>query len=114
MLARKYRLNEDQDIECVKRDGKTLKSVSFVIKYLKRSDKEPARTAFIISKSVSGNSSLRNRAKRAMSEAVRQTLYSLKNGYDIVFIAYPPIIKQYTSDLMAEVNGALLKAGLIK
>lgn len=114
MLAKKYRLSSSKEIEKVKKKGKTYKSDSFTLKFLDRGDDDPPRTAFIISTKISKNASLRNRAKRSVSEAIRHNLYSMNNGYDIVVIAHPGIIKVYTQDLMREVQQALAKSKLSK
>jgi hypothetical protein len=49
-----------------------------------------------------------------LSEGVRRCVFDIKDGYDCVFIAYPIIVKRYTSDLMNETREALIAAGLSK
>jgi ribonuclease P protein component len=108
MLARKYSL-KSTDINLIKSKGRTISSDNFVLLYHKRFDENPPRFAFIVSTKVSKNASLRNRAKRAMSEGARRAVFNLKPGLDFVFIAKPSIIKKYTKDVMSEVDTFLLK-----
>ena len=114
MLARKYRLNESDDIERVKESGKTFRSNSFTVKHLKNPKSDVTRTAFIVSNNVSKNSSIRHKVKRALDEGVRQSLYAVKPGNDLVFIANTSSVKAYTSDLMNEVKEVLTKIGIMK
>lgn len=113
-LARKFTIKKTHEFALVKSKGKKMSSESFTLAYLKRGDQDPPRFGFIISTKVSKHASLRNRAKRALSEATRRNLSYLKNGYDCVFLAKPTIVKKYTSDLMHEVDQAMAAARLLK
>ena len=113
MLAKKYRLTKKSEFDLLKKEGKAVSFPYFTLSYLKREDKDDPRFGFIITTQISKNASLRNRAKRSLSEGVRQSLYAMKKGYDVVFIAKPKIVKVYTSDLMREVNDSLRKAKLL-
>jgi ribonuclease P protein component len=112
MLARKYTLKSHADFQRVKKEGKPVSSESFTLLVHYRHDKEPSRFGFVISAKVAKEASLRNRAKRALSEGVRVSSYNLKSGYDCLFLAKSIIVKKYTQDLMQEVAYALKKAHL--
>ena len=109
MLARKYSLKTKSDFDLVKLQGVKHASDTFTLVSFNRKDQEHPRFGFIVSTKVSKNASLRNRAKRSLSEGVRRAVFSLKPGYDFVFLAKPNIIKKYTSDVMKEVDEAFIK-----
>jgi len=114
MLARTNSLKTNADFTRVKTQGKKVPSDSFTLVFIKSEKEGPSRFGFVISTKISKHASLRNRAKRAMSEGVRRSTYFVKEGYDCVFLAKPIIVKKYTNDLMKEVEETLIKAGLVK
>jgi ribonuclease P protein component len=114
MLARKFKLTDTRDFAKVQHEGVVFQSASFGIAYLKRNDDEPSRFGFIVSTKIARDAVDRNRAKRAMSEAVRINSINLVKGYDIVFLAKITISKTSTSDIMKEVYLSLREAKLIK
>jgi len=114
MLARKYSLKTKADFDLVKSYGKTIRSDSFTLKYYLRKDQDPPRFGFIVSTKVHKNASLRNRAKRSLSEGVRRTVFSLKPGLNFVFIAKSTITKKYTKDVMSEVDTVLMNPRFVK
>lgn len=113
MLPAKNSLKKDIQIQKVLKEGKLVHSESFSVCFTKRAT-GPSRFAFVISKKISPNASVRNKSKRALREGTRQTLFFAKDGYDCVFLAKPIIIKKYTDELMREVKATLSKAGIIK
>ena len=112
MLARKFTLKSRTDFAKVKKEGKPVPSDSYTLLVCYRGDREPSRFGFIISTQVSKKASLRNRAKRALSEGVRFVSFNIKPGYDCLFLGKSIIVKKYTQDLMTEVAYTLKKARL--
>lgn len=113
MLPRNTRLAKKSEINQVLKNGESIASHCFSLKYLKTKGKEK-RFAFVVSSKVSKNATIRNKAKRALREGVRQSLFSMNEGVDCVFLAKPIIAKTYTNEIMKEVKAALSKAGLTK
>lgn len=114
MLARVNRLVGKNNFERIKKEGTFYQSDSFGVSFIKRSDMQPSRFGFIVSTKVSKDAPLRNKARRALREAVRQFLSYIKPGYDVVFLAKQTIIRRYTDDIMHEVRVSLGKMGLLK
>lgn len=112
MLARYYRITDQKDFIEVKDQGELIQSLSFGLSYLKRKDDKPSRFAFVISNKVSKQSVVRNKVKRALLEAVRQSLAYIKPGYNVIFLAKEASARKYTNELMHEVVLAL-RAGRI-
>lgn len=72
----------------IKENGKLIKTPFFLMISRFRQDLNPTRFGFIVSTKVSKKAVERNRIKRALRDAVRILKPQIKNGYDILFIAY--------------------------
>jgi len=114
MLARENRLTKKEDFEKVKTKGRSVQSESFFFSYLKRTDNDPSRFGFVVTKKISPHATARNKASRGLREGVRQTLAYIKPGYDCVLVAKPIIVRKYTNDLMHEVDLVLQKSHLMQ
>jgi len=114
MLAKKARLTGSRDFKRVEDQGKIFQSENFGLAFLDREDDSSSRFGFVVSTKIAKDSVDRNRFRRAMSEAVRLTTIDLKNGFDVVFLAKPSIVRSPTSEIMKEVKGALKLSGLLK
>lgn len=114
MLAKKLKLTGTKDYARVQNEGQVFQSNSFGVAYLHREDSLPSKFGFIVSNKIAKDAVDRNRFKRAMSESVRMNTIRLIEGFDVVFLAKPSILKVSTSDIMKEVVVSLQKIGLIK
>jgi ribonuclease P protein component len=103
MLAADNRLAGTKNFELVKEKGKLYQCPDFGVAVLKREDNGPSRFGFIISNKISKSAVQRNRLKRALKEAVRQNLTSLKHAYDMVFLAKISMEKKSTEEIMKQV-----------
>ena len=61
-----------------------------------------------------GNAVLRNRARRLMKEAFRQTEETLPKGYDLLFIARNTINDSKCADVKKSIEAAFKRAGVLK
>lgn len=114
MLAKKFKLTGAKDYAKVQNEGRVFQSDSFGIAYVSRGDKDPSKFGFIVSNKIAKDAVDRNRFKRAMSESVRLNTIRLVEGFDVVFLAKPSILKVSTANIMKEVVVSLQKVGLIK
>ncbi|KKQ24900.1 MAG: Ribonuclease P protein component [Candidatus Woesebacteria bacterium GW2011_GWA1_37_8] len=92
----------------VKKLGKVYQSNSFQLLINDRKDKNLTKFGFIISNNVDKLAVHRNRVKRAMRESARQTMFSIPNGMDMIFIAKQNIVKMTTDEIMKEMKEYLL------
>lgn len=113
MLPRDRRITEKSDFDSIREKGEMNQSFSFGLCVLPTSSDKVSRFGFIVSSTISKDAVARNKAKRALRQAVRQNLSFIKNGFDCVFLAKPVIVRKYTADIMKEVRDSLSKAGII-
>ena len=104
MLASTNRLSKEADFNKIKSEGVLYQSENFGVRVLRNSGNEISRFAFIVSSKISNESVQRNRVKRAMSEAIRHKLHTIKEGYDVIFLPKKQIVKKSTEDIMKEIH----------
>lgn len=104
MLASTNRLTKKDDFNKIKSEGALYQSENFGARVLRRGGNEISKFAFIVSSKISSESVQRNRVKRAMSEAIRHKLHTIKEGYDVIFLAKKQIVKKSTEDIMKEIH----------
>jgi ribonuclease P protein component len=114
MLAREFILKDKEDFEKVEKEGRLFQSDSFGVAVLERRDTGSPRFGFIVSGKISKEAVQRNRIKRALSEAMRYELATIKKGVDVVFLAKQICTKKSTDVLMREVKEVLPKVGILK
>ena len=114
MLPRLNRLTGKKNFERVEKEGEIFQSQNFGIAHIKRGDASPSRFAFVVSTKISKVAVERNRIKRILREAVRQTLFDLVKGFDVVFLAKLSIMRASTDLMMKEVKKSLRDAKLAR
>lgn len=114
MLARDHTLKGAKNFAEIERKGRVFQAGTFGLAHLKREDAGDSLFGFVVSSRVSPDAVNRNRIKRALSEAVRQSLKEIKEGYNVVFLVKQAATKTATDALMREVKAALSQAGLMK
>lgn len=113
MLSKPYRLTEE-DFGKIEAEGEISQFEDFGVTLILRGDEEPSRFGLIVSKKISKDAVGRNRIKRAIREAVRQSLWQTKKGASVLFLTKTTIVKKSTAEIMIEVREALAKLGLTK
>lgn len=109
MLASKNRLKKKVNFARIEIDGTMIQSKSFGMGIYNRNDSDPSRFGFIISTKISKKAVIRNKLKRIMSDAVRLCLNRTKNGYDVLFLVKPHVLKTSRIELEKEVYETTIK-----
>lgn len=113
------RLRKNKEFRLVYRRGTSLSNkllVLYVFKNRQNRDEENKpynKVGISVSKKV-GNSVVRSRVKRLISESYRLNSGNLKEGHDFIFIARNPIAGKPYKDVENSVKYLLAKAGLCK
>lgn len=114
-----YRLRKNNEFKVVYRRGRSLANNLLVLyifnnKKNKTEDKLPYNKVGIsVSKKV-GNSVVRSRSKRLITESYRLNEKDIKKGYDFVFVARSAIKDKSFFDVEEAMKKLFLKAGLYK
>ena len=117
------RLRSAKDFERVWREGQSHAHPLVVLVSCRRPPEAQApgpgaagelctRCGFVAGKKV-GSAVRRNRAKRLLREAVRARQAALAGGWDLVFVARPPLAEATLGQTQAAVNQLLKRANVV-
>ena len=111
-MKREDVLRNQRDFDNLRKHGRSFGSASVVL-VLNKNNEALNRKAFLASKKV-GNSVIRHRATRLMKEAFRQIEKdtSVKQGFDLLFIARPTIKDLKCADVKKSIEAAIKRAEL--
>ena len=111
-MKKEQKIRKNIEFRRVYRKGKSYSNYLLVL-YIFRNNLniDKTRVGISVSKKV-GNSVVRSRVKRLISESYRLNSSGLKNGYDLVFIARNTTKGKSYSDIENSVINLLRKAGL--
>lgn len=109
-MLRDLRLRDAGDFQRLRREGRSYQNQLMVMSVAPNALTHN-RYGFIVSKHI-GNAVKRNRVRRRMREAIRLLHPQLKSGYDIVFIARPPVEGQPFDVVHRTVNDLVQQVGL--
>ena len=110
-MNRESRLRERERFEQVRRQGSCWTDRLIVLCALPNGLAR-SRFGFSVSRRV-GNAVVRNRLKRRLREIVRLQREGIAVGWDVVFIARPPIARADYCEIERAVGRLLRQAGLI-
>lgn len=111
MLNRTNRLKKNKDFNYIYKKGKYINSSNFSISYVDSYFKFP-KFGISVSKKI-GNSVMRSKAKRVMSEIIRLNIDKIKNK-NFVFVLKPSFTQFNFFELQQEFINCLNKENLIK
>lgn len=111
MLSRENRLKKNKEFNYIFKKGKYINSSNFLVCYVDSYLKFP-KFGFSLNKKL-GNSVMRSRAKRLMSEVVRLNVDKVLNK-NYVFVLKPSILNVRFEDLQKEFLSVLKKGQLLK
>jgi ribonuclease P protein component len=109
----KFRLSRSEDFKRVRRIGKSYSHPLVVL--VAQASVNPVdyvRVGVAASKTT-GTAVHRNRAKRLLREALRPYLISLVSGWDLIFIARPPLVTATLQDTRVVVLDLLRRAKIL-
>jgi len=111
MLAKKYRLSANKDIQYVLKRGEIYFSPFFNIKILKNNLKN-SRFCIVISTNISKKAVIRNRAKRQIRAIISKNITKISQNYDFIILTKPAVTVTAFKDLEKTFEFLLRKAGI--
>lgn len=111
MLSKQYRLRKNKEFNFVYKHGKSVGSKLITFFYVKTSWK-PNKFGFSISNKL-GNSVVRHKLKRRLTEIVRPYITRLNPRYNYVFIARKGLEELTFLELKQKVENILLKSEML-
>lgn len=108
MPARQHRITRGEDYRRIVRSGHRVGGAFGITHAVFRTQEQPARFGFIVSKAV-GNAVTRNLVRRRLKSIAQQRISDGLTGVDIVFRMLPASAKVTFAELQSEVNRALNK-----
>ena len=114
MLPKQNRLPLRTELKRLKKEGRLFQGKLFGL-LVGRSHPlgEPSRFAFIISTKIHKRAVKRNRAKRLLSEAIKDLLPQIKSGFDVVFLAKKNLIEANLWQIKKEISLLFRKTYLL-
>lgn len=111
MLNRENRLKKNKDFNYIYKNGKYINSSNFTLNYVDTYFKFP-KFGISVNKKI-GNSVIRSRTKRVMTEIIRLNVNKIVNK-NFVIVLKPSFASQLFYDLENEFLSVLKKAKLLK
>ena len=105
-MLKQNRLKKKKDFERVYRKGRGFKADSLFLKILENKEGF-LRVGIVVSKKVSKKAVKRNKIKRRIRNIVRNI--NLKQGFDIILIAYPSILNKEFYQIKKEIEDLIKK-----
>lgn len=90
-MPKKNCLKSRSDFERVRSEGRVVKGNLFLLSFLKN-NLSFSRFGIIVSKSVSSKATKRNRIKRLIREFVRNNIFPVLKGYDVLIVARKQVL----------------------
>lgn len=114
MIAQKHRFHGLGSLRFVYQNGKTVRSQSLAVKYLRNERRSSYRCAVVVSKKVHKSAVTRNRVRRRIFEIVRQNETRINGPYDIVISVFSEDVqKQPPKVLQKTLLGLLEQADML-
>jgi ribonuclease P protein component len=110
-MNRKHRLTSSTDFKRVRRTGQSY-AHPFLVLVVAPNNLGITRIGFTVSRAV-GGAVQRNRAKRRMRATFQQQFSKIKQGWDIILIARPAILKAPWQQLVRSLGQLLKRAELL-
>ena len=111
-MQRRHRLREADRFRVVREQGRSWAHPLAILCALPN-DLTYSRFGFSVSRKV-GGAVQRNRARRLLREAVRRRLDVIAGGWDLVFVARPPLAAASFSEVEAACHRLLQRARLLR
>lgn len=98
MISRKHRFHGHNSLNFAYRQGKTVRSQWFSLRYVANSRRQHYRVAVVVSRKVHKSAVVRNRIRRRLYELARLELTGLDRPYDLIITVFSDQVATMGSD----------------
>ena len=109
MIGRAHRFHGINALNGVYRRGKTTRASTISLRYAARTADKPYRVAVVVSRKVNKSAVVRNRIRRRIYAAVRESDESIKPGADLVFTVFSDNVTQMAAPELKQTVAKLLQ-----
>lgn len=109
MLAKKFRFHGFGALKFVYSKGKTVRSRSIGLRFVKNNRRQESRLAVVVSKKVSKKAPERNRIRRRVYEQVRLRWAMIEPGYDLAITIFDKEALSMTTEKLSKAVDDLLR-----
>lgn len=114
MLSQIYRFHGHGSLRYVYKNGKSIRSRLFTIRFTRNHRRKVPRFSVVVSKKVAKSAVVRNRIRRRVYEIFRTHLPNITEVYDIVcIITTPEVATMQHQELTQAVADQLQQAGIL-
>ena len=111
MIGVAHRFHGYGSLNGVYRRGQSVRGPMLSLKFASRGPNRPYRVAVVVSRKVRKSAVARNRIRRRIYEAIRQTNAAITPGTDLVFTVFEERVAELPpTELQAAISGLLQKA----
>lgn len=112
MLQQRHRFHGYGSLKAVYQRGQTVRGPQITLKFSQRDSKRPYRVAVVVSRKVSKSAVTRNRIRRRVYEAVRQSPHAIPGGTDLVFTVFSEEVASMEAKRLQGVIDKLLHSAI--
>lgn len=112
MLAKTNRLRKEREIKQVWKLGVSYSTPWLTLRKLKNEYKT-SRFGIIVSNKIAKKSTIRNKIKRRLREAIRLSLVNIKQGFDCLIIVRQSLVNQKYKTVKQELGNLFKRAKLL-
>lgn len=114
MISSSYRFHGHGSLRFVYKNGQSVRTRLFTIKYTKNSKRKRPRFSVVVSKKVFKSAVGRNRIRRRIYEQLRLQIPNIKDVYDVVVIvSSSEIINMPAEEFQNQLLNSLREANII-
>ena len=109
MIGAAHRFHGYGSLRGVYQHGRSARGPMMSLKFNRRNNTKPYRVAVVVSRKVNKSAVARNRIRRRIYEAVRQSAVDITPGTDLIFTVFDDRLAELSADKLQAITNDLLQ-----